>query len=112
MSKYHDLSDGIEFSDDRMSILQIFRNGDIRPLTLSMPNLRGGFGSFLTSSVAKFEKKFLKTFELILSSKQCSPSVFRQIFEGLSCLEGRPSDFRLFHNSFGLPIFSFSFPTM
>ena len=30
MSKYHDLSDGIEFSDDRMSILQIFRNGDIR----------------------------------------------------------------------------------
>ena len=52
-----------------------------------MPNLQGGFGSFLTRSAAKFEKKFLKTFELILSSKQCSPSVFRQIFEGLSRLE-------------------------
>ena len=34
-----------------------------------MLNLQGGFGSFLTSSVAKFEKKFLKTLELILSSK-------------------------------------------
>ena len=33
LSKYHDLSDGNEFSDDRMSILQIFRNGDIRPLS-------------------------------------------------------------------------------
>ena len=76
--------------------------------TISIPNLRGGLGSFFT---AKFEKKFLKILELILASKECFPSIFRQIFEGLSCLKGRPNDLRLFHNSFGLPIFSFSFLT-
>ena len=79
--------------------------------TLSVPNLQGGFGSLFTSSFANVEKKFLKMSELILSSKQCSPSFFRQIFEGLPCLEGSPRDFRLFHSSFGLPIVSFSFPT-
>ena len=63
--------------------------------TLSMPNLQGGSGSFFTSSIARFEKKSLKMLELILSSKQCCPSFFRQIFEALSCLDGSPSDFRL-----------------
>ena len=65
-------------------------------LTFSMPNSQGGFGSFFTSSIAKFEKKFLKMLELILSSKQCCLSFFRQIFETLSCLDGSQSDFRLY----------------
>ena len=78
--------------------------------TLSMPNLQGGSGSFFTSSVARLEKKSLKMLELILSSKKFCPSFFRQIFEALSYLDGSPSDFRLFHNSFGLPMFSFSLP--
>ena len=77
-----------EFFFLRLRFLQYF-------FTLSMPNLQGGSGSFFTSSVARFEKKFLKMLELILSSKQCCPSFFRQIFEALSCLGGSPSDFRL-----------------
>ena len=36
-------------------------------LALSIPNLQGRFGSLFSSSLAKFEKKFLKMFELILS---------------------------------------------
>ena len=34
LSTYHELNYGIEFSGSRMSILQLFRNGAIRPLAL------------------------------------------------------------------------------
>ena len=30
LSKYQDLTDGLEFSDDRVSMVQMLRNGDIR----------------------------------------------------------------------------------
>ena len=36
LSKHHDASDDIEFSDDRMSILQLFMNSDIRALKLDI----------------------------------------------------------------------------
>ena len=88
----------MNFSFSRLRFLQHF-------LTLSMPNLQGGFGSFLTSSVARFEKKFAKMLELILSSKQYCPSFFRQIFEAVSCLNGSSSDFRLFHDSLACQYF-------
>ena len=64
MSNYHDLSDGIEFSDDRMSILQIFRNGDIRPLrTLRSPSK---LLTFFDANIAKSLNQVINDDSLML----------------------------------------------
>ena len=68
-----------------------------------------GLGSFFSKSSAKFEKKFLKIFALTLGSMFSFPFSLRQILNPDLFLDGNQREFNDFHNSFGFPIFSFSF---
>ena len=68
-----------------------------------------GEGNLATKSLAKIQKNSLEVFAFVLSSKLVLSSFFREMFEIGPFLEGKPKDFRAFHNSFGLPMFSFNF---
>ena len=68
-------------------------------------NLLEGGGKLATKSLAKLLKNSLKIFAFVLSSKFIFSSFSRQMFETEPFLEGKPKDFRAFHNCFSLPVF-------
>ena len=74
-----------------------------------MPYLSGGGRSLCGNVFAILAKNVWKTFEMDFGSYLTTLSSLREFIAAIETLFGNRSAFRVFHSSFGLPMFLVSF---